>query len=208
MKLVVFGGTGKTGKHIIEQALAAGHEVVALVRTPSRMEIEDPRLHVVQGDILQADRVQQAVAGADAVVSVLGPSSNKPEFTISKGMDNILAAMRQQGVRRLIISAGAGVRDPQDRPGLIDRFASLALNIVSHNVVADMQQVVDKVRASDLDWTVVRVPMLTDEPAKGTLKVGYVGDITPRIARADMAAFMLQQIDSNKYIRKAPAISN
>lgn len=209
MKLAVFGGTGKTGKHLIRQALDAGYEVVALVRTPSKLaDMQHEHLHVIQGDIQQADCVQQTIQGADAVVSVLGPSSNKPEYAISKGMDNILAAMQQHSVRRLIISAGAGVRDPQDKPGLIDRAAGLALNIVSKNVVADMQQVVDKVRAADVDWTVVRVPMLTEEPAKGTLKVGYVGDITPRISREDMAAFMLKQVEDATHIRKAPAISN
>ncbi|GAB4521836.1 MAG: NAD(P)H-binding protein [Anaerolineae bacterium] len=208
MKVAVFGGTGKTGQHIVEQALAAGHEVVALARTPSKFTHQHPNLTVVQGDITQVDCVEKVIQGTDAVVSVLGPSSNKPEFTISKGTDHMLAAMRKHNVRRIIISAGAGVRDPKDKPKMVDRVFGALLNIVSKNVVADMKQVVDKVRSSDRDWTVVRVPMLTDQEPQGTLKVGYVGDITPRIARADMAAFMLQQLDNPTYIHKAPAISN
>ena len=93
-------------------------------------------------------------------------------------------------------------------PKLIDRFFGLLLNVLSKNVVADMQQVVHKVQASDRDWTVVRVPMLTDQPAQGALIVGYVGDIHSRISRADMAAFMLKQLKDNHYLKKAPAISN
>lgn len=208
MRLAIFGGTGKTGQHLVAQALDAGHEVVALARTPSKFTLQNDKLTVVQGGVLDRNAVEQVIQGADAVLSVLGPSSNKPEFTISKGMDNILAAMKANNVQRLVISAGAGVRDPQDKPGLIDRVASVALNIISKNVVADMKQVVEKVRASDRDWTIVRVPMLTDQPAQGTLKVGYVGDITPRISREDMAAFMLKQVELSEHLHKAPAISN
>lgn len=208
MKLAIFGGTGKTGQHLIKHALQAGHEVTVLARTPSKLEAQGDNLRIVQGDILDSASVEQTIQSVDAVLSVLGPSSNKPDFTISKGTDNILAAMQKHNVQRIIISAGAGVRDPQDKPKFIDKLAGAVLNIVSKNVVADMKQVVDKVRQSDKAWTVVRVPMLTDQPAQGTLKVGYVGDITPRISREDMAVFMLKQVDSTQYVKKAPAISN
>lgn len=208
MKVAIFGGSGKTGRHLIQQALDAGHQVAALVRTPAKLNLQHPNLRVIQGSILEAASVSSTIQGTDAVISVLGPSSNKPEFAISRGMDNILAAMKSHGVRRIIISAGAGVREADDRPQLVDRFFGLLLGMISKNVVADMQQAVHKVKASDLDWTVVRVPMLTDAPSQGSLKVGMVGDISPRIARADMAAFMLEQISDNRFIRKTPAISN
>lgn len=208
MKLAIFGGTGKTGQHLVKQALDAGHDVVALARTPSKFTAQHDRLHIVQGDILQADCVAETIQGADAVLSVLGPSSNKPDFAISQGTDHILDAMQAHNVRRIIISAGAGVRDPLDKPKLIDKIAGAAIRLISKNVVADMEGVVEKVRASDRDWTIVRVPMLTDGDASGKLKVGYVGDITPRITRADMAAFMLKQVTEETHIQKAPAISN
>jgi len=208
MKIAVFGGTGKTGQHVVEQALAAGHDVVALVRTPTKMTLTHDHLTVIQGDILDAAAVTETIQGADAVVSTLGPSNNKPERTISQGMDNILSAMQAHDVRRLVISAGAGVRDPQDKPKLIDRFFGFLLKTLSGNVVADMIETVEKVRASDREWVIVRVPMLTDQPAQGNLIVGYVGDIKPRISRADMAAFMLQQVQEDSYLRQAPAISN
>lgn len=208
MKLAVFGGTGKTGQHIIQQALDVGYDVVALARNPAKLAVQHPRLRLIQGDILDAASVAQTIEGADAVISVLGPSSNKPEFAISRGMDAILSAMQRYHVRRIIISAGAGVREPGDHPTWVDRFFGVVLNLVSKNVVADMQQVVHKVKTSNCDWTVVRVPMLTDDPAKGQLKIGMVGDIRPRIARADMAAFMLKQLKDTQYLQQAPAISN
>ncbi len=209
MKLTLFGATGKTGRHLLEQALAQGHTVTVLARSPDRLAQGHERLNVIQGDIRDPEKVAQAIAGAEAVVSVLGPTSNKPELAVSRGIDNILAAMRQHGVRRLIQSAGAGVRDPQDTPTLVHAFFGGLARLLSPNVVADMTQVVDEVRQSGLDWTIVRVPMLTDGPATGRVREGYVGkDIGPRLARADLADFMLKQLETKTYVGRAPAISS
>ena len=209
MHLALFGATGKTGRYLVEQALAQDHSLTGLVREPSRLATRHERLKVVQGDIRQAEKVSQAVAGAEAVISVLGPSSNKPELAVSQGMDNILAAMRQHGVRRLLQTIGAGVRDPRDRPTPIHLFFGALVRLLSANAFTDMAQVSEKVRGSGLEWTVVRVPMLTEDAATGRLRVGYVGkDIGPRLARADLAAFLLRQLDDPQYIAQAPAISN
>src|SRR5688572_3769870 len=115
MKLAIFGATGRTGQHLVRQALDAGHEVVAFARTPSKIDTGQPNLTVVQGDIVNADLVERAIVGSDAVLNVLAPTSGQPEFTVTKGTENILTAMKRCGVRRLVISAGAGVADPNDR---------------------------------------------------------------------------------------------
>lgn len=207
MKIAVFGGTGRTGKHLVEQALAAGHHVTALARTPAKLQSHE-RLTVVQGDVQDPAAVEQTVAGAEAVVSVLGPTSNEPTFEVSKGTQNILVAMRKQGLRRLIISAGAGVGDPNDTPKLFNRAINVLLKLTARYVYEDMKRVVEIVRASDLDWTVVRVPRLIDGPRIGKIQVGYVGNgMGMQIDRADMADFMLKQLQSDAYVRKAPAIS-
>jgi putative NADH-flavin reductase len=170
---------------------------------------EHERLKVIQGDIENQQRIEEAVMGADAVISVLGPSSNEPTFTISKGTQQILDAMKKHGVRRLVISAGAGVGDPNDAPKLFNRLINVLLKIVSRNVYEDMKRVVEIVRGSDRDWTIVRVPMLNDDPPKGHVKVGWVGKgMGARISRADMADFMVKQVEDLTYVRQAPAISN
>lgn len=208
MKLAVFGATGRTGQHLVRQALDQGHAVVALARTPSRLGLTHDRLTVVQGDILNAEAVQAVVSGADAVISTLGPTANKPDFTVSRGMEIIIAAMQAAGVRRLILSAGAGVGDPNDQPKLVNHAISYVLRLVSRHVVADMEQAVERVRASGLDWTIVRVPMLTDAPATGAIREGWVGVNTgARLSRSDMADYMLRQI-AGQHIRQAPMISN
>ncbi|MEP7293093.1 MAG: SDR family oxidoreductase [Chloroflexota bacterium] len=206
--MAVFGGTGKTGQHVVRQALDAGYQVTALVRTRSKMTLEHPNLSLVEGDVLSSSAVEAVVRSADAVISVLGPSNNKPEFTISRGMELILKVMKQQNVQRLIVSTGAGVREAQDKPKFVDRLFGVLLGVLSKNVVADMRATVARIKASDRNWTIVRVPMLTDQPAQGRVKTGYVGDISPRLSRADMAAFILEQVKDNRFSKQAPAISN
>ena len=209
MKVVVFGATGKTGRHVVEQALAAGHTVVAFARDPSKLNTTHKRLSVVQRDVQNPAQVEQAVAGADAVVSVLGPTHNRPAYEVSKGMANILNAMKNRRVRRLVIAAGAGVGDPNDEPKLINKAISVLLKLVSRNVLEDMKRTVELVRASDRDWVIVRVPRLTDAPRTGKVKAGYVGKgMGLTLSRADMADFMLQQLKGDTYLQKAPAISN
>jgi hypothetical protein len=119
-----------------------------------------------------------------------------------------VAAMEAQGVRRLVQSVGACASDPRDRPGLLDRAIKVALKLVSRHVYEDMVRTAGIIRVSDLDWTLVRVPMLTDDPAQGDLRVGYVGQgVGPRVSRADLAAFVLQQVEDPTWVRQAPVIS-
>lgn len=209
MKLAIFGATGKTGQHLVQQALQQGHSVTALARTPSKLAITHPNLTVLAGDILDPAAVGRVVTGADAVISTLGPANNEATYTISRGMAVIIDAMKAAGVKRLVISAGAGVGDPNDQPKAINHFISFLLGVISKNVVEDMKRTVDAVRQSGLDWTIVRVPMLTDGAATGQIREGWVGVNTgARITRADMATYMLQQVSAAQFVRQAPMISN
>lgn len=209
MKLAIFGATGGTGQHLVKQALERDYQVVAFTRSPEKLPSRSDGLAVVQGDVQDADKVEEAVAGADAVVSALGPTENKPTFTVSKGTQHIVAAMHRHGVERLVVSAGAGVPDPKDEPKLFNHTINFLLKLVSRWVYEDMRRTVEAVRHSDLRWTVVRVPMLTDDQPTGEVKVGYVGKgMGPRLTRADMARFMLDQVESDEFVHQAPAISN
>jgi hypothetical protein len=148
-------------------------------------------------------------AVADAVLSVLGPASNEPIYEVSQGLAHVLAAMEQHGVRRLVQSVGAGVGDPNDKPGVFDRAIQVVLKLVSRYVYEDMVRVAEAIRASDLDWTLVRVPMLTHDPPTGDVKVGYLGQgVGSRLSRADLAAFLLKEAEDPAYVRQAPVISN
>lgn len=209
MKLAVFGGSGRAGRQLVTQALVRGHEVTALARDAQRLAQFGEWIEVIEGDVQDAAAVARVVAGADAVISVLGPTVNRPDYQVSRGMAHILAAMKEHGVQRLVVSVGAGVRDAQDEPKLLDRFIKGLVMLLSRHVYEDMRRTAELVRASDLDWSIVRVPMLTDAAGSRNVSVGYVGKGTgPRLSRADMAAFMLDQVESGQYVRQAPVISN
>jgi len=195
MKLVIFGSTGRSGQLLVKQALAVGHEVIAFARTPAKLEVQDEQLSIVQGDVADINSVTEAISRGDVVLSTLGPARGAPAGVMSRGLSNILAAMQENNVRRLIVVVGAGVGDPQDRPRLFDRLIGGLLRLVARPVYDEMKGVADKVRASDVDWTLVRVPMLTDAPSGGDVRVGYLGgDVGSRVSREDLAQFMLAQV--------------
>jgi putative NADH-flavin reductase len=209
MRIAVFGATGRAGRHIVEQALARGHEVVAFTRSPEKLNFEHSSLDFVEGDIRESDKVNTAVEGVEAVISALGPTENEPSFAVSKGTRNIVEAMERHGVQRLVISAGAAVRVPKDRPKLINRFFNLLVRVFSRWVFEDMKCSVEIVRQSALKWTIVRIPRLIDDEPTGEVKAAYVGrGMGMRVTRADMAGFMLDQLEDDTYLQQAPAISS
>jgi putative NADH-flavin reductase len=188
MTVAIFGATGRTGRHLVEQALGAGHAVRALARDPARLDTRHERLAVIEGDVTDAARVEETVARADAVLVALGHTKTSPHDVQTVGTRNILDAMRKHGVRRIVSLTGAGVADPNDAPKLWNRAFSVLLGRLQPEVLADAERHAALIRASDLDWVIVRVPRLTDAPGTGTYRVGYVGKGTgPSIPRADVA---------------------
>jgi putative NADH-flavin reductase len=208
MKLVIFGASGRTGQHLVQQALDAGHQVTAFVRSPQKLGISHPELTIVQGDVTDAAAVAKAVAGNDVVLSALGPTRTSGMDMLQTAARNILKAMHQHGLQRVIAVTGAGVKDAHDQPQLLNRVMSGLLKLLAKRVRADSLGSANLLRESGLDWTMVRVPVLTDGPSAGEPWVGYVGKgMGSRVARCDVAAFMLQQAADATYIQKAPVVT-
>jgi putative NADH-flavin reductase len=210
MKLVVFGATGRTGLHLVKQALDAGHQVVAFVRDPAKMPVMHDHLTLIQGDVMKASDVEKAIPpDADAVISVLSPAKGSPGDMLSVAVNNILNVMHRRGIKRLIFMTGAGVAVPEDKPTLVNQVIKFALKILAGDVLRQSELAVRKIQNSGLDWTIVRVPMLNDNPYSGQYRVGWVGVNTgTRVSRADAADFILKQLSSNSYLHKAPLISD
>jgi len=210
MRIAVFGATGGTGKQLVEQALSIGYQVVAYARNPSKLEIENENLTIVQGELADQALIEKAIMSADAVISVLGPrgdSKNKPH---TEGMQNIITAMKKQGVRRLIVTSTLSAKDPNDLPEFKARALVNLVKLTMHSAYEEIVSVAETVRSSDLDWTIVRLTMLNNNPKSGKIKAGYLGrgEVGTWISRADVADFMLKQVEDTKYLRQAPAISN
>ena len=146
MRVAIFGATGRTGRHLVEQALKEGHEVTALVRDYSRMKTPHERLRVVRGDVLDPARVEEAVAGANAVLIALGHTKTSTKDVQTRGTKNIVVAMKKHGVSRLVSLTGAGVRDKEDRPKLIDKAIVSLLKRLQRDVLEDAQQHVEVIK--------------------------------------------------------------
>ncbi len=210
MKIVVFGASGGTGQELVRQGVAQGHEVSAFVRNPESMaRVSGIRMAV--GDARNAEAVASAVQGQDAVLSALGSRSLRDSTLLPEAMAGILAAMRQHGVRRVIVLGAAGAW-----PGASSKVSSVGKVIVGllgttllRHPFAAQRAMQEQIRASDLDWTIAQPPFLLSAPGRGTYRVD--GDSLPsrgmRIARADVAAFMLAQLGSAEWVRKAPFLA-
>ena len=206
MKLALLGGTGRTGRLLIDMALVQGHTLKVLARDPQQLK-RHASLEAVQGDARAPGAYAELLAGADAVLCALGPVKGDPSGVMTLAAQHLTQFMPQEGVRRLVTLTGAGVARPGDRPKLPDRIIGALLRLTQPEVLADSVRHTELICASGLDYTVVRVPMLTDGPA-AALKVGVVGDIRPRVTRASTARFMLDALEDRALIGQTPAISN
>jgi putative NADH-flavin reductase len=206
MRLLVFGASGKTGRELIRQALERGHAVDAFVRRPEALTPE-PGLNVVQGDVADFSLVDGAISGQDAVVSVLGvtePLNHDP--AVIAGIENIVRAMEAKGLRRLLYLSFIGVRESRPAVGFVLRYIApipLRQEIADHEVKERL------VRASLLDWTIVRPPKLTAGPRTGRYRAGETIRTwapVPTLSRADVADFMLRELEHPAFLKGTPRL--
>jgi putative NADH-flavin reductase len=205
MKIAIFGSTGGTGKELVKQGLELGYEVTAFARTPEKLdEFKHENLKIVQGDVFNYEDVERAIIGQDAVLSALGNPTLKPNNTTSEGTRNIVKAMQKQNVRRFICETSLGVGDSREQAGFF--FSKIIIPTLLKNAIADKEIQEQIIRDSDLDWTIVRPGGLKNSPKTSKYRAGLDKNISGNIARADVAEFMLKQINSNEFLRKTPAI--
>ena len=192
---------------MVEQALAAGHTVRVLARDPGRLGPLARQVTVVQGDAGDPAALAELVADTDAVLSVLGSVKGSPEDLFTRSTEALLTAMQAAGVRRLVTLSGAAVRTPQDRLTLGGRTAALVTYLMIPAQVRDAHRQLEVLGASTLDWTVLRAPQLTEDPASGHFRVGYLPrSLSARISRADVAAALLGQLTDRRWLREAPVV--
>ncbi len=212
MRILVFGASGGTGREIVRQALIRGDlEVTAFVRDSSALEPAS-RLRIFQGDALSEEAVREAIAGQDAVLSALGGRNIANAELLQQAIPNVIAAMNAHNVARLIVLGAAGAADMNEalqhqNVGTKVVFRTVAATVLSgpmHDHAAQERLV----RESGLDYTIVHAARLNDDPAMGNYRVeedGLPAGATT-ISRASVAEFMLDQLDTRKYVGKAPYI--
>ncbi len=211
MRIVVFGANGGTGRLLTEQALDAGHEVVAVTRRPDRFPLAHHDLSVVEADVHDREAVVRAVEGAQAVLSTLGvPFSRRPISIYSAGVATIGAAMEQHGVSRLVVVSSAGT-EPHHHAGagfLMNRLMQpLVTATIGRTTYADMRAMEAHLRAGELEWTVMRPSGLFDAPTVSAYELRENRADGIFTSRADLAASMLAQVESTRWIRKNVAVT-
>ncbi|TDW97218.1 NAD(P)-dependent oxidoreductase [Dinghuibacter silviterrae] len=199
MRLLVFGATGATGGPLTRYALEAGHFVTAVVRRPEKITFSHPLLRVVQGDVLLPGSFAAEVYDQDAVIACLGVNTTKPTTFYSKGVTHLLDAMHRAGVSRLMVMSALGLDiGPEINP--VQRFLTkYVLQRILRHPFADLRKMEDIVKASDMEWTIVRPPRLTNGKPKGHYRVAIDRFLARPmvIARADVAGYMLGNVDNS-----------
>jgi putative NADH-flavin reductase len=205
MRIVVFGAAGASGRQIVEQALVAGYDVTAFVRNPSAVKLKHAKLKVIEGDALNMESVSHAIKGHDAVLFAIGINRRSTMTVCTDSARNIIAAMKEHGVRQLICLSAYGASETKDTA-----LYSKVLRSIIGKRVEDKDRMEELIRESDLDWVLVRPPLLTNGPRRGRYKVGLDLPIKlfSSVARADVAEFMLKALTDDAYLHKAPTITN
>jgi len=207
-RVLIVGATGGTGRQLVAQALERGHEVTALVRNPSALGVEHPRLRVLRGDVLDYASVEAAMQGQEAVISALGHKRFfQPTRILSEGTRNLLRAMETRGVRRFVCETSLGIGNSSGRMGL--SYTLFVIPVILPFYFWDKARQERIIAQSAVSWVIVRPGVLTNGARRGHYRHGpNVGSYirTVRISRADVADFMLNQLTDNTYLRAAPGV--
>jgi putative NADH-flavin reductase len=199
MNVTVFGATGSIGSQVVDELRSRGHAVTAYVRNPAKVPAAWGKDVAV-------------VAGADAVISALGPTLSRTAtgLPLVEGTRHIVAAMHRHGVHRYVGNATPSVLDPRERPTWQTRLSTILAKTFLRRAYDEIVGMSEVVMTSGLDWTIVRFLAPKDGPARGRLRQGFFGfnRLGFAVTRADIAAFTAAQIDSARYVGAAPAISN
>lgn len=208
MNILIVGASRGIGRQLLEQALAAGHAVTALARAPVKVAGPDERLRTVRGSVLDPATVAAAVTRQDAVCCVLGVKTPWEQPTLfSEGTARLLEAMKKAGVRRLVCVTGIGAGDSRGHGGFL--YERIITPLMTKGIYADKDRQEALIRASDTDWTIVRPGILSNGPLTGNYRAltDLSGVTARRISRADVAHFMLKELESNRYLGQTPLLT-
>lgn len=208
-RILIIGATGGTGRELVKQALVRGYHVTALVRKAAKLKIKHERLKIVQGDVLDYDAVAAAMHGQEAVLSALGHKRFfMPTTILSTGTRNMLRAMQTHGIARFVCETSLGIGNSAGRMGLLYTFFTVPVILPFY--FWDKAKQERLIAESSVDWTIVRPGVLINAKKRGHYRSGVrLGSFlrTVRIMRAEVAAFMLDQLESENFLRTAVAVA-
>ncbi|MGG6231257.1 NAD(P)-dependent oxidoreductase [Tenacibaculum sp. SDUM215027] len=208
MKIIVFGATGTIGQELVKQALNKGFEVTAFVRSPEKLKsLTSEKLTFVQGNITNIDDVEKAIKHHKAVFCAIGDGKVGTIRTI--GTKHIIKAMKKAGIQRLICQTTLGMGESYGNLNFV--WKHIMFGILLKKAFQDHKQQEQYIIKSDLDYTIVRPSAFVNGNITNAYKVGFDGtykNLSLKITRADVANFMLKQLHTNQYLKRAVSISN
>ncbi len=206
MKVVIFGASGQVGLRLTSEMLKRGHHVTAFIYGPNPFG-EIKNLRVVRGDIHNADDVDLALAGHDAVLSALGSWGTKSKDILSTAMQHIVPAMQKHGITRIVSLTGADARDLGDKPNVFQKFTRTLFSTIADKVMADGEEHIKTLRNSNLDWTVVRSPVMSNRGHMGSYKLKLSLPMPwATINRSDVVTAMADLVESREFNKQSPII--
>ncbi len=202
----IIGGTGKVGRFLIQKAIENNYKVRVLVRNPEKLSNSKYNIDVVKGDAKNKDDIRALLKGCDVVISTVGqPPKAEPIYSIVT--DNILNVMKENGIKRYIVVSGAPVNDPRDKKDVFNKFIAIMMRWVFSKMMIDKQKELEILRKSDLDWTLVRLPLVKEGFPVGKIKESLECVPGTKIDNMDIADFLIKQITKEDYIKCCPFIS-
>jgi putative NADH-flavin reductase len=208
-KIAVIGGTGKAGKYLVNQLIQRGFNLKLLLRNPENFSIKNPLIEVIKGDVKDYDTVLSLVKDSEAVISALGLGQPASETSIfSKATSNILQAMEVFDIQRYIVITGINVNTPFDKKSLKTQFATDWMYTNYPNSTADKQKEHDILSASNIDWTLVRLPLVEQTDEICDVQISLEDCVGDKISATNLANFLIEQLTDNQYVKQSPFISN
>lgn len=196
--IVVLGANGGIGRQVVLLALQYGHKVTAILRNPDNLALKHPNLHTVKGDVMHPETLEKYMENSDVIISAIGKNSLKPTTLYSQGNKNILRAMQKAGATRVFFISASGLRVNPTHSLIVKLATRYILQKLLKNMYADLERMEEIIKATDLNWTIMRPPRLTDKPATGLYRssINAILKNGLSISRADLAHYILNNISN------------
>lgn len=209
MTIAVIGGTGKSGKYLVKQLLNQGFHFKALIRNPENFEIKNLLIEIVKGDAGEYKSVRSLVEGCKAVISTLGLGQLVSEKSIfSKATKNVIQAMNECNINRYILTTGLNVDTPFDKKSSKTKLATDWMKTNYPETAADKQTEYNILSETNLDWTLVRLPLIEQTDVKSEINMSLEDCPGDKISAASLAHFLIRQLTDNAFVNKSPFIAN
>lgn len=207
--IAVIGGTGKAGKYVVNLLIQRGFHLKILLRNPKKFQIKSPQIETIQGDVKDYDTVLSLIKDTEAVISALGLGQPASETSIfSQATTNIIQAMNACNIQRYVIITGINVNTPFDKKSVKTQYATDWMYTNYPNSTADRQKEYDILLASNIDWTLIRLPLIEQTDEVGEVQISLEDCVGDKISATVLANFLITQLTDNKYIKQSPFLSN